>query len=64
MFNKGSSGYDMSDCVLYQLEFVKRFPRKTKDRLNAVEGMEAWLKLFIEVVVRQMGVDLSCNRSF
>ena len=31
VFNKGSSGYDTSGCVLYQLEFVKRFPRKTKE---------------------------------
>ena len=31
VFNRRSSGDDTNDCVLYQLEFVKRFPQKTKE---------------------------------
>ena len=38
VFNRRSSGYDMSCCVLYQLEFVERFLQKTKEeRVTVVQ---------------------------
>ena len=39
VFNKGSSGYDTSVWVLDQLEFVERFPWKTKEERVTVVQM-------------------------
>ena len=38
VFNKGTSDDDTSGCVLNQLEFMKRFQRKTKEeRVTVVQ---------------------------
>ena len=39
VFNRWSSGDDTGGCVLDQLEFMKRFPRKTtEERVTVVQS--------------------------
>ena len=39
VFNRGSSGYDTSGCVLDQLKFVKTFLRKAKEERVTIVQM-------------------------